>query len=363
MYDPFVGGVNPNIYRNPWSRSTTTSGDVSMKDRSRPTSDSYDEPMPDITRPASPANSRRSHPMPDCSRPQSLASSRQVSWYTGEDSTALKISHLEYVEENEGIEEQVDENHFNDLMARMSPRDFSANSGISAPSNTRVNSAANTPPGKTSIATDLRAVSFAGMPRSVSVTTRDPPPPSNTRVPSNNSINSGSDFPRPASRQSGIQDERGEETEDKGKKRSVGRPAGNVKSRKEGRMSEVGLEVASSNSQRRASAPSASALGKENNGAASAEKSGEGKRKRVIKVSASKMNTKSRLDNPDSSPTRKVSKLSSEDTMHPNEEIEYVLSLYVHPVFDQNLSLETWSAIVTFKISLQISNTDREFVT
>lgn len=333
MYDPFIGGVNPHVYRNPWSRSTTTSGDVSMKDRSRPTSDSCDEPMPDITRPASPANSRRSHLMPDCSHPQSLASSRQVSWYTGEDSTALKISHLEYVEENAEIEEQVNENHFNDLMARMSPRDFSANSGISAPSNTRVNSAANTPPGKPSIAADLRAAVFAGMPRSVSVTTRDHPPPSNTRVQSNNSINSGSDFPRPASRQSEIQDERSEETEDKGKKRPVGRPAGNVKSKKEGRMSEVGLEVANSNSQRRASAPSANTLGKENNGAASAEKSGEGKRKRVIKVSASKINTKSRLDNPDSSPTRKVSKLSSEDTMHPNEEIEYVLSLHIHSVF------------------------------
>ena len=353
MYDPFAGGVNPHIYRNPWSRSTTTSGDVSMKDRSRPTSDSYDEPMPDVARPVSPANSRRSNPMPDCSRPQSLASSRQVSWYTGEDSTALKISHLEYVEENADIEEQVNESHFNDLMARMSPRDFSANSGISAPSNTRVNSAANTPPGKSSLAADLRAVSFAGMPRSVSVTTRDPPPLFNARVPSNNSINSGSDNPRPASRQSDIQDEAGEETEDKARKRPVGRPAGNVKSKKEGRTSEVGLEVPSSNSQRRASAPSASALGKENWGAASGEKSGEGKRKRVIKVSASKINMKSRLDNPDSSPTRKVSKLSPEDTMHPNEEIEYVLSMSIIPVLDDILSLETWSAEVTFKICLE----------
>lgn len=293
-----------------------------MKDRSRSTSDSYDEPMPDVTRPSSAANSRRSHPMPDCSRPQSLASSRQVSWYTGEDSTTVKVSHLHYVEENAEIEEQVSESLFDGLIARMSPRDFSANSGISAPSNTRVNSAANTPPGKPSTATELRAVSFAGMPRSVSVTTRDPPPAFSPRISSNNSVNSGSDNPRPASRQSDFHDETGEEAEDRDRKWPVGRPAGNVRSRKEGRTSEVGLEVPSGKSQGRASAPSASALGKENSGVASGEKSGEGKRKRVTKVAASKVNEMNRLDNPDSSPTRKVSKLSPEDTMHDNDEIE-----------------------------------------
>ena len=320
--DPFISGANPYNHRNPWSRSTTASGDISMKDRSRPTSDSYDEPMPDVTRPSSAANSRRSHPMPDCSRPQSLASSRQVSWYTGEDSTTVKVSHLHYVEENAEIEEQVSESLFDGLIARMSPRDFSANSGISAPSNTRVNSAANTPPGKPSTATELRAVSFAGMPRSVSVTTRDPPPAFSPRVSSNNSVSSGSDNPRPVSRQSDFHDETGEEAEDQDRKRPVGRPAGNVRSRKEGRTSEVGLEVPSGKSQRRASAPSASALGKENSGVASGEKSGEGKRKRVTKVAASKVNEMNRLDNPDSSPTRKVSKLSPEDTMHDNDEIE-----------------------------------------
>ena len=293
-----------------------------MKDRSRSTSDSYDEPMPDVTRPPSPANSRRSHPMPDCSRPQSLASSRQVSWYTGEDSTTVKVSHLHYVEENAEIEEQVSESLFDGLIARMSPREFSANSGISAPSNTRVNSAANTPPGKPSTATELRAVSFAGMPRSVSVTTRDPPPTFNTRVSSNNSVNPGSDNPRLASHESRSHDETSEEAEDQTRKRPVGRPAGNVISRKEGRISEVDLEVPSGKSQRRVSAPSASALGKENSGVASGEKSGEGKRKRVTKVAASKINEKNRLDNPDSSPTRKVSKLSPEDTMHANDEIE-----------------------------------------
>ena len=308
-----------------------------MKDRSRSTSENYDEPMPDFTRPSSPTNTRRSHPMPDSSRPQSLASSRQVSWYTGEDPAAMRVAHLNYVEEAADIDEQVSETLFNDLMTRLSHRDFSANSGISAPSNTRVNSAANTPPGKSSMASELRAVSFAGMPRSVSVTTRDPPPPFNIRVPSKSSINPSSDNSRSISRQSQIHDETGEDIEDKAKKRPVGRPAGNVKSRKEGRTSEMGLEVPSSKSQRQASTPSTSALGKENDG----EKSGEGKRKRVTKVATSEVNSRDRLDTPDSSPTRKLSKMSPEDTMHPNNEIEYVISSPIFLNLDQVSSLET----------------------
>lgn len=279
--------------------------------------------MPDVTRPPSPATSRRSLPTPDYSRPQSLASSRQLSWYAAEDRGATEVAHLNYVEEHApGIDEQESESLFNDLMIRLSPRKFSGNSGISAPSNTRVNSAANTPPGKPSMAAELRAVSFAGMPRSVSVTTRDPPPPFNSRASSSNSVNPSSENPRSASGQLEIYDDTGEEIEDKVRKRPMGRPAGNVKSRKEGRTSESGLEVLGSKSQRRASAPSTSALGKENSGGVSGEKSGEGKRKRVTKVAASKINLKDRLDNPDSSPTRKVSKLSPDDTMQPNSEID-----------------------------------------
>ena len=323
MSEPITGVASLYNHRNLWSRKSTTSGDISMRDRSRPNSDSYDEPMPDVTRPPSPASSRRSHPTSDCPRPQSLASSRQVSWYTGEGSTAMKVSHLEYAEENAGLEERVSESSFNDLMGQTSPREFSANSGISAPSNTRVNSAANTPPRKPAMAPELRAVSFAGIPRSVSITTRDPPPSLNTRIPSNNSANSCSDIPGSASRQSEILDETSEETEDKARKRPVGRPAGSVKSRKEGRTSDVGLEVPSSKSQRRVSAPSTSVLGKENSGAANGDKSGESKRKRVTKVAAPKVGWKNSVDNPDSSPTRKLSKPSPED-MHPNDEIEYV---------------------------------------
>lgn len=322
--DPFTGGARLYGYRNPRSRTATTSGDVSMKDPSRSASDSYDEPMPDVTRPNSPANSRRSHPMPDYSRPQSLASSRQVSWYTGEDATATAVAHLDYVEENAGTGQHESESLFNELINRFSPRKFSSNSGISAPSNTRVNSAANTPPGKSSGAAELRAVTFAGMPRSVSVTTRDPPPAFNKRVSSNYNVNIGSENPRSASRQSEVHDETGAATEDNAKKKPVGRPAGNVKSRKEGRTSETGLEIPSSKSQRRASAPSTSVLGKENSGGANGEKSGEAKRKRVVTIAASEVNSKDRMDNPDSSPTRKLSKLTREDTMHPNNEIEYV---------------------------------------
>lgn len=320
--DPSTGGANLYKYQNPWSRNKT-SGDVSMKDRSRSTSDSYDEPMPDFSRPTSSANSRRSHPMPDYSRPQSLTSSRQVSWYTGEDYGAMSVTHLNYVEEKApGIDEQEGESLFNDLVVQLSPRKCSGNSGISAPSNTRVNSAANTPPGKHSTAAELRAVSYAGMPRSVSVTTRDPPPPFNTRVPSNISVKPCSETSRLASRQMEIHDAPGEETEDKTKKRPIGRPVGDVKSRKEGRTSEIGLDVPNSKTQRRSSAPSASVLGKENSGGGNGEKSCEGKRKRVTKITASKVDSKDILDNPESSPTRKVSKLSPEDTMHPNNDID-----------------------------------------
>lgn len=311
-----------------------------MKEPSRATSDSYDEPMPDVTRPCSSANSRRSHPMPDYSHPQSLASSRQVSWYTSEDSTAMRAAHLKYGEEHTGIDEQVSESLFNGFMGELSPRDFSANSGISAPSNTRVNSAANTPPRKNSTVAEPRAVSFAGMPRSVSITTRDPPTPFTTLVPSDKSVNFSSNHPRPASHRSETHREPGEESEEKAEKKPVGKPAGNVKSRKEGRTSEMGLEVPSSNFSRRASAPSASALGKENGGSANGGKSGESKRKRAAKVDATKANWKDKLDNPDSSPTRKLSKLAPEDIMHPSNEIEYVSPPLTFSVLDQTFCFE-----------------------
>ena len=311
-----------------------------MKDRSRPTSDNHDEPMPDATRPSSSANSRRSHPMPDYSRPQSLASSRQVSWYTGEDSAAVKVAHLDYVEERAEIDEQASDSQFNDLMDQLSPREFSANSGISAPSNTRVNSAANTPPEKPSMAAELRAVSFAGMPRSVSGSRRDPSIPFITRFSSSNSVNPNSENSRSASRPSELHHETGQDVQDKTKKRPVGRPAGNVKSRKEGRTSETDLDLLNNKSQRRTSASSTGALGKGNSGGANDERSGESKRKRVTQVATSEVNLKDRIGNPDSSPTRKLSKLSSEDVMHPNNEIEYVISPALPSVLDQLFGVE-----------------------
>ena len=311
-----------------------------MKDRSRPTSDIHDEPMPDATRPSSSANSRRSHPMPDYSRPQSLASSRQVSWYTGEDSAAMKVAHLDYVEEKAEVDEQARDSQFNDLMDQLSPRDFSANSGISAPSNTRVNSAANTPPEKPSMAAELRAISFAGMPRSVSGSRRDPSIPFITRFSSNNCVNPSSENSRSASRPSELHHETGQDIQDKSKKKPVGRPAGNVKSRKEGRTSETGLELLDSKSQRRTSAPSTNALGKENSGGANDERSGESKRKRVTQIATSEVNLKDRLGNADSSPTRKLSKLTSDDVMHPSNEIEYVIFPALSSVLDHFLGIE-----------------------
>ena len=334
--DSFTSGSSLHNYRNPWSRHSAISSDISMKDRSRSTSDSHDVPMPDVTRPPSEANSRRSHPMSDYSHPQSLPSSRQESWYSGEDPVTTKTAHLDYVEESVGIDELESANLFSDLVAGLSPRDFSTNSGISAPSNTRVNSAANTPPTKVTMAGELRAVSYAGMPRSVSIVTRDPPPSFDTRVTPSYSVNSDFDKTRPASRQLEVHDETYEKNDDKAKKRPVGRPAGNVKSRKEGRSSDIGLGLPDSKSQRRASAPSAGSLGKENGGGVDGERSGDAKRKRVSKVGASKVEAKEGVNNPDSSPTRKLSKLSPESTMHPNNEIEYVsyppISLFFYKV-------------------------------
>ena len=298
-----------------------------MKDPSRSTSGSHDEPMPDITRPASITNSRCSYPMLDYSRPQSLTSSRPVSWYQGEHLNAVEGSHLHHVEEDAVNEEQVNEDTFNDLVAQMSPREVSFYSGVSAPSNTRVNSAANTPPAKSSVTAEFRAASLTGgIPRSVSFTTRDPPPPLSRRVTSNDSVHFGADDAKSTSRQSEIHGAAGDESEDKLTKRPVGRPAGHVKGRKEGRSSEVGYEEPSGKSQGRVSGYSASALGKENSGGGNDEKSGEAKRKRVTKMTAPKVNTKDRQENTDSSPTRKVSKLSPEGTLHLNDEVEYVVS-------------------------------------
>ena len=251
----------------------------------------------------------------------------------------MKVAHLNYVDERANIDEEVSESLFNDLMNQLSPRDFSANSGISAPSNTRVNSAANTPPGKSSMTAEIRAVSFAGMPRSLSVSRRDPSTHVITRLLLNNSVDPSSENSRSASRPSEFHPELSEEVQDKSKKRSVGRPAGSVKSRKEGRLSEIGAEVLSTKS-RRASAPSSSALGKENSGGGNDEKSGEGKRKRVTKIAISEVILKDRLGNPDSSPTRKLSKLSSEDVMHPDNEIEYVISPPFCPVLDLPIGIE-----------------------
>ena len=335
--DSFTSGSSLHNYRNPWSRHSAISSDISMKDRSRSTSDSHDEPMPDVIRPPSEANSRRSHPMSDYSHPQSLTSSRQLSWYSGEDPVTTKTAHLDYVEESVGIDEQESASLFSDLVAGLSPREFSTNSGISAPSNTRVNSAANTPPTKVTMAGELRAVSYAGMPRSVSIVTRDPPPSFDSRVTTSYSVNSGLDKPEPASRQSEIHEENCEENEDKAKKRPVGRPAGSVKSRKEGRSSEVALGLPDSKSQRRASAPSAGSLGKENGGGVDGERSGDAKRKRVSKVGALKVEAKEGVNNPDSSPTRKLSKLSPESTKNPNNEIEYVTYPPMSLVFGQSV--------------------------
>lgn len=297
MHDPFTGNANPtSFYKTVGTRNTTSSGDISMPDQSRSTSSSHDQPMADYHRSLSPASSRRSHPMPDYSRPPGLFSSRNTSNFETSAMTQLGLSSLESMLQSH--QEPDDNGHFNDMMASFSPRNFST-SGISAPSNTRVSSAANTPPrasNQTLTAGDKDKIpTTSGHPRSVSVTTRDPPPPT-IRVSMISAIP-------------------GQDAHEKGvfvagpeKGTIIKKPVGRPKGRKEGKTNELeALSIATSKSQRRATTGSISAEGKEN-ATDSTEKASDGKRKRSINVSE-KIALQDRLASQDtSSPTRKFSK-------------------------------------------------------
>ena len=291
--DPFVGGpiLNNSFFKNMTSRNTTSSGDITMKSRS--TSSSHDEAMPDISRIPSPIAEHR------C---RSILESQAAVYAPGLMTTGYKEQNRRWQKQIQG-EREVNryESQFDDVMAAFSPsRKQSTLSGISAPSNTRASSAANTPPGS-------GAVLCEGHPRSVSVTTRDSPPPI-PRVPSA-TISSQSEIRENGSRQFEAHRNVEEKTETTIRKKPVGRPKG----RKEGRSSEQGLDVPVNQNERRASTGSVNANAKEK-ADESDEKVGDGKRKRVSSTLGSKVPLKDRAENAHLlSPTRKVSKTGLQD--------------------------------------------------
>lgn len=310
VYDPFTGAANPNtFYKAVATRSNTYRGDITVPYHSRSTSTSHDESMPDYSRPLSPASSRHSYSMPDYSRPVTIPGSRRPSELAKSDMKEYGLSRLESMLQTH--QDHDVESQFNDMIASFSPRKNSSTSGISAPSNTRVNSAANTPPFKpnlASVAAQDRASSYSGHPRSVSVTIRDPPP--NTRQGSY--IDTKPSLVFPTSLASLINDNFGgdqQQLETVIKKTPAEKPKG----RKEGRTSEVGvLDGPVNKTQRKGS--TSDPEGKENIKNCDAKIS-DGKRKRSTKVVGSKIALEDRLANHEnSSPTGKASKIGRRES-------------------------------------------------
>ena len=301
--DPFVGGpiLNNNLFKKMTSRNTTSSGDITMKSRS--TSSSHDEAMPDISRLPSPITGHR--------RRSNLESHAAV-YVPDLMTTGSKEQNRHWQREIEGERDTNRyDSHFEDGMAAFSPsRKQSTLSGISAPSNTRASSAANTPPGlhaPLSTVAGFGAVLTEGHPRSVSVTTRDPPP-SISRVASD-TIRTQLEARKDESSHSDAHEKAKEKTEATIRKKPVGRPRG----RKEGRSSEQGLDVPVNETERRASAGSVNANTKTKTDE-SDDKTGDGKRKRVSSTFGLKVPLKDRAENAHLlSPTRKVSKTALQD--------------------------------------------------
>lgn len=301
MHDPFTGAANSNtFYKTVANRNCTGPSDVSMPDQSRSTSSSHDEVMPDYSRPLSPASSHHSYPMPDYSRPSTLPGSRNISDSASSAMNELGLTRFETMfQHHPGYDA---EGQFEAMMASFSPRRDSNQSGISAPSNTRVSSAANTPPPGSANPSTSRLISYGGHPRSVSVTTRDLPPPSirlSQCAPKVSTESLGSDI------RHNIEDV-GLQPETLVKKRPVGRPKG----RKEGKTNETGeLEDPVSKAQRR---PTTASTNSKENTRDNPEKVSDGKRKRVPTVGGSKVALESRVGTQDnSSPTRKIPKIGS----------------------------------------------------
>lgn len=301
--DPFVGGpiLNNNFFKNMTSRNTTSSGDITMKSRS--TSSSHDEAMPDISRLPSPITGHRR---------RSILESQAAVYAPNLMTTGSKEQNRRWQKELEG-EREVNryESQFEDGMAAFSPsRKQSTLSGISAPSNTRASSAANTPPGlhaQSNSSAGSGAVLFEDHPRSVSVTTRDPPSSISCNPP--DTIRPQLETRKNESSHSDVHENAKEKNETTIRKKPVGRPRG----RKEGRSSEQGLDAPVNETERRASTGSVNANAKAK-ADESDDKIGEGKRKRVSSTFGSKAPLKDRAENAHLlPPTRKVSKTALQD--------------------------------------------------
>ncbi|KAL6713940.1 hypothetical protein ACLMJK_008434 [Lecanora helva] len=243
------------------------------------TSTSHDISMPDYSRPLSPTSSR-SYPAPEGSRPPTRSGSGQTFGLSNAAVNDPGFRRLDSI--LQAHQEHNTESQFEDMISVMSPRKNSHLSGVSAPSNTRVNSVNNTPtinPNGPSPAAQDRAASYASHPRSVPVTTRDPPPPADASS-------------TPALTLPNVNNQTAETKPTSGtvvKRKPIGRPKG----RKEGLPIEVVDDDDSAGKvQRRATT---GAMGSKENELSKIEDFSDGKGKRIADNAGSKVHLEGRL--------------------------------------------------------------------
>lgn len=297
-HDPF-SSIGEHAYRRrflqDFTRHTSSSGDVSMRDappKSRSTIS--DQSMLDYGRAHSPVASYKSFPVNDYQQPLSPESHRSFSFnippglrpLTPDGSRQVSAESLRgprmqrlfseigpQCERETPLQEQ---SQFAEMVDAMSPRKV-LDSGCYPPVNTRVSSATNTPPpaSRSSAAAEARALSYSGKNRSVSNGTRDQPPPTYSRTPSDIPPKIRTKSRKSESRQSEIGNEVASNPPTVIKKT----PSTSIKSRKENRTSEIALEDVV-NLRRRTSSGSALVQEKENE-EMSHPSSGDKKRRRI----------------------------------------------------------------------------------
>ena len=279
--DPFVGDTRaqrglPSSFSQ-WLREyqkhPPSIGDVSMRDRSTVSSSDHDQSMPDYSRPISP-NSLQSIQMADYSRPPSYSSalshtyadshppstssseaSRQASDWEHAISAVYSVpmvgsQHSKGQNPNQttrvedagkeasttgdsGTEEQ-NSSYFEEGLAAYSPGRVPT-AGINAPANTRANSAANTPPAATrpSAAKEARESSYTGKTRVASITTREGPSPA-IRSASEGNVRTRTSSHTPTS---------GKDVNVSKPQAIMKTPSSDVKGKKEGRVTNIELDV------------------------------------------------------------------------------------------------------------------------
>ena len=252
--DPFSGSI---CLENPLDRVTSRnlvgSGDALNPDTSRYGLSTQDVPVPDYSRPLSPASSHRtSHSIPNAHRGPAKDQDNTPS-HLGAGLDQQRFGPTLHIPQGTG--------QVNDTTTSHSPR---VGSGISAPSNTRNNSAASTPPGpqRDGSAAVLRAVSYPSystQQRSIPVPVNDPPPVYE-RIPSILQHQQRADTRTPSSNQSHALAEHALRETAAAKK-----PRGRPKGKKEGRTSDIGLETPVTIAAKRLSTGHNAASGKENN--------------------------------------------------------------------------------------------------